>query len=227
MTPENSKLLCSILPYPEKPSLLFLTPSPPLCSLTHSDFAQEKLRLINMLTPEFWYKKCWSLLHHYQNVTYRAISLPIVSVYCRCRKIKYTFFFFCTGITCSTGYYHNHQLIKQPYFPARQAPFPRQAFPQTLSDTSTDTQAEIPSSTGSYFRFNKLVWRWQPTISSHINTRNLFLTLTSVHQDFLPVIRTREGKQSYRNNTRNLLLLFIQSINNGVAFHGRWCKPWS
>lgn len=56
------------------------------------------------------------------------------------------FFSFCTGIAQSTGYYHSHQLIKQPQLPERQVPFHRQVFTQTPAGTSTDKQAQNPSS---------------------------------------------------------------------------------
>lgn len=60
------------------------------------------------------------------------------------KEFKTTSFFFNTGITCSTGYSHNDQVIKQPQFLKGKPPFPGQTL--TLAGTRTDKQAEIPSS---------------------------------------------------------------------------------
>lgn len=140
----------------------------------------------------------------------KATFTPIVSVCCKCRKIKHTLFFFTKespaqlDATIITSYQSSHTFLKG------KPPFHRQAFPRTVWHKHKQASRNpIFPFTGSYLRFNKLVWRWHPFISSHINTRDLFLNLASMKQDFLPAIRTREGKQSYQNNTRNLLLLFI------------------
>lgn len=107
---------------------------------------------------------------------------------------------------------------KATILPERQAPFPR-------ADTNTGWHKNWQASrnpiflfTGSYLRFNKLVQRWHPIISSYINTRDLSLYLSSIQQDFLPA---RKGKQNYQNTRRKISLLLIQSINNQAS-----CLPW-